>query len=143
MSKDPKGMRRNLTSYGDAGFSLYLRKAFIKAMGYTEDALERPEIGIANTFSGYNPCHANVPEIVEAIKRGVMLAGRATTPAVLAERLRLLLAVGGSTNAIAHLAAIAGRLGIAIDYQASDRMGRETPVLIDLKPSSAYYMEDL
>jgi len=72
---DKKGMRRNLTSYGDDSFSLYLRKAFIKAMGYTEDSLNRPVIAIANTFSGYNPCHANVPQIVDAIKRGVMLAG--------------------------------------------------------------------
>ena len=75
MNRDKKGMRRNLTSYGDADFSLYLRKAFIKAMGYTEDSLGRPVIGIANTFSGYNPCHANVPDIIDAAKRGVMLAG--------------------------------------------------------------------
>ena len=39
MSREKTGMRRNLTSYGDANFSLYLRKAFIKAMGYTEEAL--------------------------------------------------------------------------------------------------------
>jgi dihydroxy-acid dehydratase len=320
MSTDKKGMRRNLTSYGDADFSLYLRKAFIKAMGYTEDSLGRPVIGIANTYSGYNPCHANVPDIVAAVKRGVMLAGGlpiefptislhesfayptsmflrnlmsmdteemmraqpmdtviliggcdktvpaqlmaaasvnipalsvvtgpmlsgthrgervgactdcrrfwaryrageigndeideitnnlvpsagtcgvmgtastmacitealgmmlpggATIPAVLADRLRhaetaggravamaaegltpgkiitpeslanglrILLAIGGSTNGIVHLAAIAGRLGIEIDYQAFDAMGRETPVLIDLKPSGQYYMDDL
>ena len=317
---DKKGMRRNLTSYGDDNFSLYLRKAFIKAMGYTEDSLNRPVIAIANTFSGYNPCHANVPQIVDAIKRGVMLAGGlpiefptislhesfayptsmfmrnlmamdteemiraapmdaivlvggcdktvpaqlmaaasanvptisvvtgpmlsgthreervgactdcrrfwakyragevdqaeieevtdnlvptggtcgvmgtastiacmteamgmmlpggATIPAVMAERLRhaetaggravamaaegltpdkimtpeslsnalrILLAIGGSTNGIVHLAAIAGRLGIEIDYEAFDAMGRETPVLIDLKPSGQYYMDDL
>jgi len=320
MSTDKKGMRRNLTSYGDADFSLYLRKSFIKAMGYTEDSLGRPVIGIANTYSGYNPCHANVPDIVAAVKRGVMLAGGlpiefptislhesfayptsmflrnlmsmdteemmraqpmdaviliggcdktvpaqlmaaasvnipalsvvtgpmlsgthrgervgactdcrrfwakyraaeisqdeieeitnnlvpsagtcgvmgtastmacitealgmmlpggATIPAVLADRLRhaetaggravalaaegltpdrimtptalanglrILLAIGGSTNAIVHLAAVAGRLGIEIDYRAFDKMGRETPVLIDLKPSGQYYMDDL
>ncbi len=320
MSTVKKGMRRNLTSYGDADFSLYLRKAFIKAMGYTEDSLGRPVIGIANTYSGYNPCHANVPDIVAAVKRGVMLAGGlpidfptislhesfayptsmflrnlmsmdteemmlaqpmdavilvggcdktvpaqlmaaasvnipalsvvtgpmlsgthrgervgactdcrrfwaryrageidndeieeitnnlvpsagtcgvmgtastmacitealgmmlpggATIPAVMADRLRhaetaggravamaaegltpdkiitpeslanglrILLAIGGSTNGIVHLAAVAGRLGIEIDYQAFDAMGRETPVLIDLKPSGQYYMDDL
>ena len=317
---DKKGMLSNLTSYGDDNFSLYLRKAFIKAMGYTEDSLNRPVIAIANTFSGYNPCHANVPQIVDAIKRGVMLAGGlpiefptislhesfayptsmfmrnlmamdteemikaapmdaivlvggcdktvpaqlmaaasanvpaisvvtgpmlsgthreervgactdcrrfwakyragevdqaeieevtnnlvptggtcgvmgtastiacmteamgmmipggATIPAVMAERLRhaetaggravamaaegltpdkimtteslsnalrILLAIGGSTNGIVHVAAIAGRLGIKIDYEAFDTMGRETPVLIDLKPSGQYYMDDL
>ena len=55
----------------------------------------------------------------------------------------MLLAVGGSTNGIIHLTAVAGRLGIAVDLDAFDRMGRETPVLVDLKPSGAHYMEDL
>jgi dihydroxy-acid dehydratase len=69
------GMRKGLTSYGDADFSLFLRKAFIKAMGLSDDALSRPVVGIANTYSDYNACHGNVPKLVEAIKRGVMLAG--------------------------------------------------------------------
>ena len=69
------GMRKGLTTYGDAEFSLFLRKAFIKAMGLSDDALARPIVGIANTYSDYNPCHGNVPKLVEAIKRGVMLAG--------------------------------------------------------------------
>jgi dihydroxy-acid dehydratase len=64
-----------LTSYGDQDFSLFLRKAFIKAMGYSDDALDRPIVGITNTYSDYNPCHGNVPQLVEAAKRGVMLAG--------------------------------------------------------------------
>ncbi len=313
-------MRRGLTRYGDEDFSLYLRKAFIKAMGYSEDALSRPVIGIANTFSAYNACHGNVPQIVEAVKRGVMLAGGmpmefptislhesfsfptsmylrnlmamdteemlralpmdacvliggcdktvpaqlmaaasadipciqvvtgpmlsgthgserigactdcrrfwgdyragridrdeidavegrlvpsvgtcgvmgtastmacmteamgmmmpggATIPAVHADRLRhaeeagaramtmaaeglrpsaimteaafrnalrVLLAIGGSTNGIVHIAAIAGRLGLRLDMEAFDVMGRETPVLIDLKPNGQHYMDDL
>jgi len=69
------GLRKGLTAYGDSGFSLFLRKAFIKAMGYSDDALERPIVGITNTHSDYNPCHGNVPQIIEAVKRGVMLAG--------------------------------------------------------------------
>ncbi|HKU69278.1 MAG TPA: dihydroxy-acid dehydratase, partial [Burkholderiales bacterium] len=319
--KLPKsGMRKGLTSYGDEGFSLFLRKAFIKAMGYTDDALDRPIIGITNTFSGFNACHRNVPELIEAVKRGVMLAGglpvefptitlhesfayptsmylrnlmamdteemiraqpvdavvliggcdktvpallmgaasanvpaimlvtgpmitgdhkgerlgactdcrrvwakfRATEidereineinaklapsagtcmvmgtastmalctealgmmlpggacpPAVMAERMRhaeasgaravgmakekltpekimtpaafenaltTLLAVGGSTNAIVHLTAMAGRLGIELDLEGFDKMGRKTPVLVDLKPTGVGYMEDL
>ena len=79
MSNDPKppasGLRRNLTSYGDPGFSLFLRKAFIKAAGFSDDALDRPIVGITNTFSDFNPCHGNVPRLIEAVKRGVMLAG--------------------------------------------------------------------
>jgi len=313
-------MRKGLTAYGDEEFSLFMRKAFIKAMGYSDDALERPIIGITNTFSGFNACHRTVPELIEAVKRGVMLAGglpvefptitlhesfayptsmylrnlmamdaeemiraqpldavvliggcdktvpallmgaasanvpailmvtgpmitgdykgerlgactdcrrywgrfragdvdeqeinavnaqlcpsagtcmvmgtastmalcsealgmmlpeSACIPAVMAERmrnaeatgaravalakerltpdrimtpaafenaLRMLLAIGGSTNGIVHLAAIAGRLGIAVDLAAFDRMGRKTPVLVDLKPTGQHYMEDL
>ncbi|CAN5620034.1 IlvD/Edd family dehydratase [soil metagenome] len=74
-SDKPTGMRQGLATYGDAGFSLFLRKAFLKAGGYTDDALERPIVGITNTFSDYNPCHGNVPDLIEAVKRGVMLAG--------------------------------------------------------------------
>ena len=70
-----RGMRRNLATYGDPGFSLFLRKAFIKAAGYSDDALDRPIVGITNTFSDFNPCHGNVPRLIEAVKRGVMLAG--------------------------------------------------------------------
>jgi dihydroxy-acid dehydratase len=317
---DKIGMRRGLTSYGDEDFSLYLRTAFIKAMGYTDEALSLPVIGIVNTFSGFNPCHGNVPQIIEAVKRGVMLAGGlpvefptislhesfsyptsmylrnlmsmdteemlralpmdacvliggcdktvpaqlmaaasadvptislvtgpmlssshrgerigactdcrrfwgeyrggrikedelkevtgqlvpsigtcgvmgtastmacmteamgmmlpggATIPAVLSERLRhseesgahavklskmklkpseimtpaalknalrVLLALGGSTNCLIHLAAIAGRLGVQLDMDAFNTLGAETPVLVDLKPSGKYYMDDL
>ncbi|TGD96328.1 IlvD/Edd family dehydratase [Methylobacterium nonmethylotrophicum] len=70
-----KGLRKGLTSYGDAGFSLFLRKAFIKAAGYSDDALDRPIVGITNTASDYNPCHGNAAQLIEAAKRGVMLAG--------------------------------------------------------------------
>ncbi|PLB53666.1 dihydroxy-acid dehydratase [Aspergillus steynii IBT 23096] len=69
------GFRQGLTAYGDAHFSLFLRKVFIKALGYSEDALSRPIIGIINTGSGFNPCHGNAAQLMEAAKRGVMLNG--------------------------------------------------------------------
>ncbi|MCQ9618001.1 dihydroxy-acid dehydratase [Paenalcaligenes niemegkensis] len=314
-----KGMRKALTSYGDEGFSLFLRKAFLKGAGYTDDALDRPIIGIAGAASAYNPCHGNMPELLAAVKRGIMLAGGlpmdfptisihesfatptsmylrnlmsmdveemikaqpmdaiiliggcdktipaqlmgaasagiptiqlatgamltgsykgtrlgactdcrsywgkfragemseqevgvvnnqlvasvgtcsvmgtastmaclaealgimlpggATPPAVTADRMRtaeqtgtravelakfgegidkiltykafenamrVLLALGGSTNGIVHLAAIAGRLGLTVDLDRLDQMGRETPVLVNLKPTGQFYMED-
>ena len=71
---NPTGLRKSLTHYGDAGFSLFLRKAFIKAMGFSDDALDRPIIGVTNTYSDYNPCHGNVPDLIESVKRGIMLA---------------------------------------------------------------------
>lgn len=317
-TSDTQGFRSGLTNYGDAGFSLFLRKAFIKGAGYTDDALDRPVIGIANTGSSYNPCHGNMPQLIEAVKRGIMLAGGlpmdfptisigesfaqptsmylrnlmsmdteemiraqpmdaivliggcdktvpaqlmgaasaglpsiqlitgamltgshrgevvgactdcrrywgqfraeeidateidevnnrlvasvgtcsvmgtastmaciaealgmtvpggASPPAVTADRMRVaeatgaqavemaktgltidkiltpaafknamrvLLAIGGSTNGIVHLAAIAGRMGMTVDLADLDEMGRNTPVLVDLKPSGAHYME--
>ncbi|MFP5406378.1 MAG: dihydroxy-acid dehydratase, partial [Gammaproteobacteria bacterium] len=313
------GLSRGLTSYGDTGFSLFLRKAFIKGAGYTDAALTRPVIGIVDTGSAYNPCHGNAAQLIEALGRGIMLAGglpmafptisvhesfsqptsmylrnlmsmdteemiraqpmdavvliggcdktvpaqlmgaasagipaiqlvtgpmltgshrgeqvgactdcrrfwaryradeideqeisdvnnqlvasvgtcsvmgtastmaciaealgmmvpgAATAPAVSADRIRIaertgtqavqiardrltidrildnrafenamrvLLAIGGSTNAVVHLLAIAGRLGYEVDLQALDRMGRTTPVLVDLKPSGRHYMQD-
>ena len=74
-NKKPTGMEQGLVNYGDAGFSLFLRKAFIKAMGYSDDALSKPIVGIVNTYSGYNACHRTVPDLVDAIRRGVMMAG--------------------------------------------------------------------
>jgi len=316
---DTNGFRQGLTSYGDQGFSLFLRKAFIKGAGYTDAALDKPVIGIANTASAYNPCHGNSAQLIEALERGILLAGGlpmtfptislhesfaaptsmylrnlmamdteemlraqpmdavvliggcdktvpaqlmgaasaglpaiqlitgsmltgshrgervgactdcrrywaryragevdeaekdevndrlvasvgtcsvmgtastmaciaealgmtvpggASPPAVTADRmrvaeltgtqavqlahtrlgidqiltadafenaLRVLLAIGGSTNGLVHLAAMAGRVGLDLDLDAFDRMGRETPVLIDLKPSGQHYMED-
>src|SRR6185503_13841230 len=57
--------------------------------------------------------------------------------------LRVLLATGGSTNAIVHLTAIAGRAGIRIDLRKLNALSDSTPVLIDLKPTGQYYMSDL
>src|ERR1051326_1711405 len=73
--KEPEGLRSRLTSYGDDRFSLFLRRAFIKGAGYTDDALSRPIVGIVATGSAYNPCHGNVPQLIAAVGRGVMLAG--------------------------------------------------------------------
>jgi len=78
----------------------------------------------------------------ELAKEG-LTPDRIMTPAAFENALRMLLAIGGSTNGIVHLAAMAGRLGIAVDLGAFDRMGRRTPVLVDLKPTGQHYMEDL
>jgi len=70
-----KGLARGLTNYGDAGFSLYLRRSFAKSMGYSSAALERPIVGIADSRSGFNNCHRHFPELIDAVKRGVLAAG--------------------------------------------------------------------
>ena len=65
------------------------------------------------------------------------------TPGAVDNALRILLAISGSTNAIIHLTAIAGRAGIEVTLDQLNRLSDTTPVLVDLKPTGAYYMEDL
>ncbi len=75
MSNKPTGFAHGLTNYGDRDFSLYLRRSFAQSMGYSRDMLQRPVVGIAYTPSGYNNCHRHFPELLEAVKRGVLTAG--------------------------------------------------------------------
>ncbi len=315
----PHGLANRTSNYGDRAFALYLRKTFAKSMGYSHAMLDKPVVGIADTGSDFNNCHRTAPELVEAVKRGVLAAGglplafptvslcepsltpcsmhfrnlmaldteamlaaqpmdvavlvggcdktvpaqlmaaisagvpsvmlvtgpmlaqpfegerlsactdcrrfwaryragevteerigqlegklattagtcgvmgtastmaciaatlgfmpleAASIPAVHADRLRIaeeagaqavrlitrpvapqalmtpeslenamrvLLALGGSTNAVVHLAAIAGRAGLAFDLDRLDALSEETPVLVDLKPTGEGYMED-
>ena len=72
---EPVGLARGLTNYGDPDFALYLRRSFARSMGYSTDLLSRPVIGIADTFSGFNNCHRHFPELIEAVKRGVLAMG--------------------------------------------------------------------
>ena len=75
MTKKNSGMYKNLTNYGDSEFSIFLRKAFIKGMGYSEEMLNKPIIGITNTYSDYNPCHGNVPDLIKSVKAGILSSG--------------------------------------------------------------------
>src|SRR5438445_381187 len=197
---DPHGLARGLTNYGDADFSLYLRRSFATSMGYSREMLARPVVGIAQSASGFNNCHRHFPELIDAVKRGVVAAGTcavmgtASTMAALAETLgmalpgtaaipgvhadrlraaeasgrqavalataglrpsrimtakaienalRVLLAIGGSTNAIIHLTAIAGRVGVPVSLKRLNELSDSTPVLVDLKPTGQHYMSDL
>jgi dihydroxy-acid dehydratase len=72
---DAHGLARGLTNYGDADFSLYLRRSFAKSMGYSKEMLARPVVGIAQSQSGFNNCHRHFPELIDAVKRGVLGAG--------------------------------------------------------------------
>jgi len=69
------GIHRNLTAYGDPAFSRYMRRAFLASQGYDGEDLDRPIVGIADTSSDYVSCHRQMPEVVEAVKRGVLEAG--------------------------------------------------------------------
>jgi dihydroxy-acid dehydratase len=70
-----KGLGSGLTNYGDPDFALYLRRSFAKSMGYTDEALDKPIVGICYSESGFNNCHRHFPELLEAVKRGVLANG--------------------------------------------------------------------
>src|SRR5207244_4259533 len=59
----------------DPDFSLYLRRSFATSMGYSREMLARPVVGIAQSASGFNNCHRHFPELIDAVKRGVLAAG--------------------------------------------------------------------
>ncbi len=76
----PRGLAGRVANYGDRDFALYLRRSFAKSMGYSQAMLERPVVGILDTGSGFNNCHRTVPELIEAVRRGVLAAGGLPLP---------------------------------------------------------------
>ena len=80
MSENSKGLDNGLTNYGDRDFARYLRRSFAKSMGYTDKALDKPIVGICYTESGFNNCHRHFPEMLEAVKRGVLAEGGLPVP---------------------------------------------------------------
>src|SRR6266545_1544264 len=75
VSEHTHGLEHGLTNYGDGDFSLYLRRSFAQSMGYSRALLSKPVVGIAYTPSGFNNCHRHFPELLDAVKRGVLAAG--------------------------------------------------------------------
>src|SRR3981081_2436312 len=73
--KNKYDLDKGLTGYGDPDFASYLRRSFAKSMGYSGAMLRRPIIGIATSASGFNNCHRLTPQLVDAVKRGVLTSG--------------------------------------------------------------------
>ncbi len=75
MTEHAAGLNEGLTDYGDKDFSRYLRRSFAQSMGYSRTLLDKPVVGIAFTGSDFNNCHRHFPELLTAVKRGVLAAG--------------------------------------------------------------------
>jgi dihydroxy-acid dehydratase len=76
----PLGLDNGLTNYGDRDFARYLRRSFARSMGISTELLGKPVVGIAMTPSGFNNCHRYMPDLVEAVSRGVLAAGALPRP---------------------------------------------------------------
>jgi dihydroxy-acid dehydratase len=79
--------------------------------------------------------------IVDMVKEGLR-PSNIMTAAALENATRLLMALGGSTNAIVHLVAIAGRLGIDLPLSSFDAIAATTPFIANVRPSGKFLMED-
>jgi dihydroxy-acid dehydratase len=75
MTEHVVGLDHGLTDYGDRDFSRYLRRSFAQSMGYSRALLDKPVIGIAYTASDFNNCHRHFPELLAAVRRGVLASG--------------------------------------------------------------------
>jgi L-arabonate dehydrase len=85
--------------------------------------------------------HRAGARIVEMVREDLRLS-KVLTRAAFENAVRANGAIGGSTNAVVHLIAIAGRLGVELTLEDWDRLGRDVPCLVNLMPSGAYLMED-
>jgi dihydroxy-acid dehydratase len=75
-----QGIDNGLTNYGDKDFARFLRRSFARSMGLSREMLAKPIVGIAMTPSGFNNCHRYMPDLVEAVSRGVLAAGALPRP---------------------------------------------------------------
>ena len=107
-------------------------------------------MGIAPSMNGTIPAadsrrsvlaeHAG-KRIVELVRQDIRIS-QILTRAAFENAVVVTGAIGGSTNAVLHLLALAGRLGVPFDLDDWDRLGRDVPCLVDLKPSGRFLMED-
>ena len=69
------GIHQGPTSYGDPGFSRFVRSVFLASAGYDETDTDRPIIGVGHSISDFTPCHRDMPALLDAVCRGVVEAG--------------------------------------------------------------------
>src|SRR3546814_79523 len=79
--------------------------------------------------------------IVEMVHEDLVLS-KILTREAFENAIRTLAAIGGSTNAVVHLLAIAGRIGVPLSLDDFDRLGRDVHCLVDIMPSGRFLMED-
>ncbi|KAA0011089.1 dihydroxy-acid dehydratase [Billgrantia pellis] len=89
----------------------------------------------------YVLAHLSGNRIVEMVEEDLTLS-KVLTKEAFENAIRTNAAIGGSTNAVIHLKAIAGRIGVELDLDDWSRVGRGTPTIVDLQPSGRFLMEE-
>jgi L-arabonate dehydrase len=90
----------------------------------------------------YRTAEASGRQIVELVKRGIKPSDIITRQS-LENAIRVSMAIGGSTNMVIHLVALAGRLGIDLPLSVFDEISRATPFIVNVKPSGEYMMNEV
>lgn len=90
----------------------------------------------------YEIAHRTGQRVVEMVHEDLR-PSKIITQAALENAVRVDMAIGGSTNAIIHMRALAGRLGVDLPLERFDQISRETPVILNVSPSGKYLMEDV
>jgi dihydroxy-acid dehydratase len=126
-------------------------KGFCMTMGTASTmACVAEALGIAPPYNGTLPApdarrlrmaHLAGRRIVDMVREDLTMSKILTRDAFL-NAIRLNAAIGGSTNAVIHLLAVAGRLGVDLTLDDFDRVAAEVPLLVDLQPAGTYLMED-
>jgi dihydroxy-acid dehydratase len=110
-----------------------------EALGMTIPGLAGTPAADSRLLEGAHESGRLAVEIVQKART----ISQVITPASFHNAIVSLAAIGGSTNAVVHLLAIAGRLGIEISLEDFDRIGAGVPLLVNLQPAGRYLMEDL
>jgi L-arabonate dehydrase len=150
-SEDVKAGVMSLEQFMDAEASMSRSAGHCMVMGTASTMASMVEaLGVALPYNAALPAvdsrryalaHLAGRRIVGLVQDDVRLSQILTRPAF-ENAIRVNGAVGGSTNAVIHLLAIAGRVGVPLSLDDWDRVGRDVPTLVDLKPSGRFLMED-
>jgi dihydroxy-acid dehydratase len=150
-SEDVKAGVMSLEQFMDAEACMSRSPGHCMVMGTASTMAAMVEaLGVAPPYNAALPAvdsrraalaHLAGRRIVALIRDDVRLSAILTRPAF-ENAIRVNGALGGSTNAVIHLLAIAGRVGVPLTLDDWDVLGRDVPTLVDLKPSGRFLMED-
>ncbi len=151
MSEDVRGGRMSQEEFTAAESCMHRSKGHCMTMGTASTMASMVEaLGVSLPGNAaipavdsrrYRQAQLTGRRIVEMVEEEMALS-KILTRAAFENAIRVNAAIGGSTNAVIHLLAIAGRVGVPLSLEDWDRLGSALPCLVDLQPSGKYLMED-
>jgi L-arabonate dehydrase len=151
MSEDVRGGRMSQEEFTAAESCMHRSKGHCMTMGTASTMASMVEaLGVSLPGNAaipavdarrYRQAQLTGRRIVEMVEEEFVLS-KILTRTAFENAIRVNAAIGGSTNAVIHLLAIAGRIGVKLSLEDWDRLGSALPCLLDLQPSGRFLMED-